>query len=119
MNVDYKKLLEIQDFHSFGRYKGRLWMLRYGFERKPCGYVLLTDKESERYPGFADYDKVDKDIQMHGGCTYLDTFEPCEYRFIGFDCCHHEDYADPKTFKFAECECKKIIDQLIAMEGDK
>lgn len=119
MAVDYKKLVEINDFHSFGRYKGRLWILRYGFEQRPCGYVLLTDAEKEKYSNEYAYDKVDKDIEMYGGCTYIGSLNADGYWFIGFDCCHYEDRVYPKTFDFAVVECKKIIDQLIALEGDK
>lgn len=117
--IDCEKIVEIKNFHSFGLYKSRLWVLRYGYNGMPCGYVLLTDAEREKYPNDNYYDEVDKDIEMYGGCTYIGNLMVDDYLFIGFDCCHYEDTVYPKTFGFAESECKSIIDQLIDLKGDK
>lgn len=45
--IDCEKIVEIKNFHSFGLYKSRLWVLRYGYNGMPCRYVLLTDSEEK------------------------------------------------------------------------
>lgn len=119
MLISYENVVNFANIHSFGRHRGRFYILRYGFNNQPCGYVLLTNAERKKYPNVYDFDKVDNEIRMHGGCTYIGDLGGLKEWFIGFDCCHLYDYKNPKTFKFAKNECKSIIDQLIELHCDK
>jgi len=100
-----------------------------------CGYVHIPTRHKLYRK---NYDDVN--IQVHGGLTFSDFLQPGRW-FIGFDCAHCDDKRDPsimdesalkaynsyskewndrgtlRTTKFCEDECRKMVDQIRAMEA--
>lgn len=77
-----------------GFYQNREWVISNCGGAHPTAYVKLTKDESKRLNGF-DYFY---DIDVHGGCTWLDTFVPVfqntndDCKWFGWDYAHGGDY---------------------------
>ena len=79
-----------------------------------CGYVKL--KPSSRFM-ISDY--FDIPIDCHKELTFKGHLSNLpEGIWIGFDTNHYGDDMSVKNQEFVESECKKIIDQLIELEGE-
>lgn len=100
-----------------GSYRGYDFYIRPGYAGNPCGYVRVDDCHKLKpfiVPG--DYASVDKYIDMHEGCTYVDHLPGQEGLWIGFDTSHLFDDEWTQNTTFVELECEHIINQLIAWE---
>lgn len=96
------------------KYRGYEYIVRL-FNGYYCGYVAIP-------PGHRffkkHYDQVNLSINCHGGLTFSDFFSDHESWFIGFDCAHAFDRPQVQNDVYVAKECMKIIDQIVAMDGD-
>lgn len=122
---------EIRTFEmlGIGQYKGLNYYI-VSLGTHPCAYVDVSETKLNN----VDYNDID--IRCHGGLTYSRNYLYTVRNdgwFIGWDYAHYEDFVcDMKDFncafssndkKWTTCEivneCKSVIDQIVAMEGDK
>lgn len=79
-----------------GTHMGHEWMVIHNDMGYRCGYVKVT----RGHPWYGKaYDDVDAEV--HGGLTFAEHDEPCDKGgpdngyWVGFDCGHGWDLADP------------------------
>lgn len=101
---------EIPGVILWGRYENRTWVIREGFMGHPCGYVLLTPDEEQKYKG---RDEWEVDVPMHGGCTYIGDLGIKQGTWVGFDTSHFDDNRFTQNTNYVYEELKGIIDYLI------
>ena len=109
-----------------GEHAGFAWVVARNDYAARCGYVLIP----AGHPWFGkDYDTIGCDV--HGGLTWS-SLEPDGNWWIGFDCFHAGDAADPNlpskiprmpphlfgdhvwTQEEVEAECRKLCEQAAA-----
>lgn len=96
-----------------------------------CGYVKIKSKRLERDND--DYTLLERDIDVHGGVTYLSRLQGENGCWIGFDCAHagdvvpvneevygvFRDTSEYRDLRYVRKECKRMIKQLKEMERGK
>lgn len=109
---------------GYGNYQGRDWVI-LSLGSYPTAYVKLTREETNRLFGRRYFE----DIDVHGGCTWLDTFVPIrgskdfqnveDHRlWFGWDYAHFGDYYcenfDGKKYTTDEVytDVVDVVDQL-------
>lgn len=121
------------DIIGHDRYKGYEWVI-LNLGSHPTAYVKLTKEESKKLEG-RDYFY---DIDVHGGCTWLDTFVPVDSSdksqfandgrlWFGWDYAHFGDYMSfhtklgGKKYSIVEIyeDVKSVIDQLDNFDWNK
>lgn len=109
----YMGARDIPGVITYGKHNGRVWAIREGGLGYPCGYVLLTPGEENKYKGRDECD-VDVDVKMHGGCTYIGDLGIEQGTWIGFDTAHFDDNEFTQNIEFVKDECFNVIYQLLA-----
>ena len=107
--LHWTDLSRLPDVLAAGTHRNRTFVIRKGFAGNPCGYVYITDEEAAKWK---DYDDVDAEIVMHGGCTWLGEIIEGKDVFIGFDTSHGFDNTHTRSPRYVEEEVINIIDQL-------
>ena len=82
-----------------------------------CGYVEIP-KES-RFYDVDDFDKLDYELEVHGGITFASKLFETGNFALGFDCNHMDDSPEKQDEKFTLKECHNLVDQIIDIEDEE
>lgn len=77
-----------------------------------CGYVRIP--ENHKLYGM-DYNDLDDILNVHGGVTFAGALDGMDGFYVGFDCAHLGDMPDEQDEAYTLYECKRLVDQLIAL----
>lgn len=77
-----------------------------------CGYVRLP--EDHKFYG-KDVNELENLLTVHGGVTFAGALGGMDGFYVGFDCAHLGDTPDEEDEAYTLCECKRLVDQLIAL----
>ena len=90
-----------------------------------CGYVKiprnnnlygLRYSRNMPYLGFEN-ETIESYFDVHGGITFAGRILGINNTwFLGFDCAHYGDNTITQDADYTERECKKLIDQIVALE---
>ena len=84
-----------------GTHKGYQYIVKLSPRGHRCGYIKINDHKlwSEIEKSYRDWNyKLDLDIKVHGGVTFVESYSKSDYLpigdWIGFDCIHLGDFPD-------------------------
>lgn len=122
-----------QNVLARGEHQGFEWIVTNNGRGYRCGYVRIP-------VGHAWYKNSDPDCEVHGGITFSAMDETCDKGgaddawWIGFDCAHAWDKADPslpgcrndpwfdsdptcavRTQNYVEAQCRSLCEQAAAV----
>ena len=90
-----------------------------------CGYVKIPKNNNlyglrysrnMPYLGFEN-EMIESYFDVHGGITFSGRISELNNDwFLGFDCAHYGDNTITQDADYTERECKKLIDQIVALE---
>ena len=90
-----------------------------------CGYVKIPKnhnlyelgyRRNMPYLGFEN-ETIESYFDVHGGITFAGRILGINNTwFLGFDCAHYGDNTITQDADYTERECKKLIDQIVALE---
>ena len=90
-----------------------------------CGYVKIPKnhnlyelgfRRSMPYLGLGN-ETIESYFDVHGGITFAARMSDLNNDWVlGFDCAHHGDNTITQDADYTERECKKLIDQIVALE---
>lgn len=81
-----------------------------------CGYVVIP--KGHKYYN-VDYNKIENEIDVHGGLTFSGKLKGIDGYLLGFDCNHYSDNPVDQDASYTLSECKRMVDQLIEVEDRK
>lgn len=77
-----------------------------------CGYVRLP--EDHKFYG-KDVNELENLFTVHGGVTFAGALDEADGFYVGFDCAHLGDTPEVQDEAYTLDECKRLVDQLIAL----
>lgn len=77
-----------------------------------CGYVRLP-VDHKLYG--KKYGEIDGLVSVHGGVNFAGALDGMDGFYIGFDCAHAGDSPKVQDEAYTISECKRLVDQLIAL----
>ena len=93
-----------------------------------CGYVKIPKNNNlyglgywSRIPYLGwENETIGSHFDVHGGITFAGRISDLNNDwFLGFDCAHAGDNPIIQDADYAEIECKKLIDQIVALEKEE
>ena len=91
-----------------------------------CGYVKIPENHNLYGLGYLcnmpylgwENETIDYCFDVHGGITFAGRMSDLNNDwFLGFDCAHLGDNPVIQDADYTERECKKLIDQIVALEN--
>ena len=77
-----------------------------------CGYVRLPE-DHKFYD--AECSEIENAVVVHGGVSLVGEIPGRSGFYVGFDCAHLGDMPEVQDEAYTLDECKRLVDQLIAL----
>ena len=90
-----------------------------------CGYVKIPENNNLYELGYScnmpylgyENERIESCFDVHGGITFAGKNSDLNNDWVlGFDCAHYGDNPIIQDADYTEKECKKLIDQIVALE---